>query len=175
MSRSRLVIVSHEITLMSTPLTCLVLSTIAGVLSSPVEVHIIHKLQEHVPVTLRITGSIDTRTATVVIGKQVMMEGSWRASPLTTIATDPFMMSCVIKSLMDDAPLHGREMIVVYCSVLLTTPTKAAVVDDDILGILNTDGTSCDKITFLVFCRILLDTQTGTDITNDDILGPAEV
>ena len=83
------------------------------------------------------------------MGQQVVMERSWRASPLGTIASDTLLMASVIEAFVNDAPLQGGIMVVVHGDVLLATPAKAAMVDDDVLSILYADGSTFDKVLLL--------------------------
>ena len=91
-------------------------------------------------------------------------------------------MAGIVETFMNDAPLDGGVMVVVHGDVFLATPAKAAVVDDDVSGILYTDGTTVNEAALLIvlvgFALLtfqLLDTQTRTDVADDDILGTAQV
>ena len=71
---------------------------------------------------------------------------------------------------MDDTPLKGSIVIVVHGHILFATPAKAAVVDDDVTGILNTNGTTLDEVLLFRLCRVTQGTQSRADVANDDIL-----
>ena len=57
---------------------------------------------------------------------------------------------------MDDTPLNGSEVVVVHGHILLATPTKAAVVDDDILGILQSKACTFDETAVCSLCQVCL-------------------
>ena len=103
------------------------------------------------------------------------MEGSWRTTPLTAIASDTFLMTCIEESLMDNTPLEGGIVVVIHSHILLTTPAKAAMVDDDVTGILDAYGSTFDKAFFFRAFDIFSDTQSRTDIADDDILRSAQI
>ena len=46
---------------------------------------------------------------------------------------------------MDDTPLNGGKVVVIHGHILLATPTETAVVDDDILGILQAKACTFDE------------------------------
>ena len=160
---------------MRATLASLVLATIAGIATAPVEVHVVLVFQKDIAVALGIRGTIDARRATVVVGQQVVMERSRRAAPLASIAAYTLLMACVVESLVDDAPLHRRIVVVVHGDILLAAPAKAAVVDDDVAGILDANGATLDEILLLRLCRVANGTQSRTDIADDDIFGAAQV
>lgn len=56
------------------PLSCLVLTPITGILTSPVEIHIINILHEDVLVDTGISGTVKAGATTVIAHEQVMME-----------------------------------------------------------------------------------------------------
>ena len=74
MGRTGLIVVAYEVTLMRAPLSCLVLTPITGVLTSPVEVHIINILHEDVLIDTGIGGTVKAGATTVIAHEQVMME-----------------------------------------------------------------------------------------------------
>ena len=73
---------------------------------------------------------------------------------------------------MNDTPLDRSKMVVVDGHILLTTPTKATMVDDEILGILDTQACTSYKATVSGFGKVcLIDfTHTETQVTDDDII-----
>ena len=79
-------------------------------------------------------------------------------------------MTCIVESLMDDTPLHRGKVVVIHGHILLTTPAKAAMVDNDVTGILNTNGATFYETLLLCAFYIFPNTQSRTDITDDDIL-----
>ena len=73
------------------------------------------------------------------------MERGWRTAPLGSIATDTFLVTSIVQALVDDAPLESCIVVVVHRHILLATPTKAAVVDNDVAGILDANGSALDE------------------------------
>ena len=84
-------------------------------------------------------------------------------------------MTGIVKSLVDYAPLHGGEVVVVHGDILLAAPSEAAVVDDDVLSILDADGSSLDEVFLLRLCRVAQRSQTGADVADNNILRTAQV
>ena len=77
MCRAGLVVVAREVTLVRATLTGLVLTTVAGVLATPVEVHVIDIFQEDVLVAIRIRSPVDACRTTVVMCQQVVVKRRW--------------------------------------------------------------------------------------------------
>ena len=71
---------------------------------------------------------------------------------------------------MYDAPLDGGEVVVVDGGILLATPSKAAVVDNDVLCVLNANGSTLNEVLLLRLGGVALGAQARADITDDDIL-----
>ena len=76
MSRTWFIVVANEITLVRTTFTGFVLTAIAGIAATPVEVDIVLVFQEHVLVDIRIGSAVDASRATVVADQQVVVERS---------------------------------------------------------------------------------------------------
>ena len=157
--------------------SCFVLATIAGVFLAPVIVYIIEILHEHITVFRRTRGTIQTRTTIVVVSQQVVVIGSRRATPLVGKATRTLLMLSVVKALVDDTPLDGSEVVVIHGHILLATPTKTAVVDNDILGILQAKACSFDEAAVSRFSQVgLIDiTNTETQVTDNQIVRTSKV
>ena len=114
--------------------------------------------------------------------QQVMVEGGWRAPPLGAIAAHALMVTGIVQSLMYDAPLHSSVVVVVHGHILLATPSEAAVVNDNLLCVLNTYGATLYKAALPVGSVRLaflswqfLGAQTRAEVTYNDILRPAQV
>ena len=175
MCRTWLIVVAHEVAPVRATLASLVLAAIARVATSPVEVDVVLIFQKHILVNLGIGGSVDTCRATVVADQQVVVERSRRASPLASIAPDALVVACIKESLVHNTPLDGGIVVVVDSGILLAAPAKAAVVDDDIPGVLNANGSTLDEVLLLRLSEVALGAQSRTDITDDDILRPTQV
>ena len=103
------------------------------------------------------------------------MERSRRASPLASIAPDALVVACIKESFVHNTPLDGGIVVVVDSGILLAAPAKAAVVDDDIPGVLNANGSTLDEVLLLRLSGVALGAQSRTDITDNDILRPTQV
>ena len=55
-------------------------------------------------------------------------------------------MSGVVKAFVQDTPLDSSEVIVIHRHILFGTPSETAMVDDDILSILDTNGATLNKV-----------------------------
>ena len=86
-------------------------------------------------------------------------------------------MASVVEALMDNAPLDCREVVVVHGHILLTTPAKAAVVDDDILSILQTKACAFDEtaIRRLGQVGLIYIANSETQVTDNQIVRTAKV
>jgi hypothetical protein len=72
-------------------------------------------------------------------------------------------VSCILKTLRSDTPLHSEVLGTIDRQALINTPTHGTVVDDDVFGIHTTESVS------FVICHILV-AQSETNITDNDIL-----
>ena len=116
-----------------------------------------------------IGGSVQTGTAIIVMCQQIMMERSGRTSPLTSIAAIAFLMTSIIESFMDYAPLNGSEVVVVDRHVLFATPSETAMINDNGIGVLNTNRPTFDKV------FVTTKSNAPSKVTHNNILRPTQV
>ena len=70
---------------------------------------------------------------------------------------------------MYNRPLHGGEVIVVHRHVLLTAPSEAAVVDDDVLSVFDTDASAVDELVIVGLA------QSSADIADNQVIAAAQI
>ena len=158
---------------MTTSFSCLILTTVAGITSSPIEVYIVLVFKKDILVAFGICSTINTRASTIVTGQQIMMECRRRAIPLGSIATGTLMMTRIVESFMDNTPLNSRKLVIIHRHVLLTAPSETTVVNDDVPPILNANSSTLNEVFLLCLCRITFCSQTRTDVTNNHVFRTA--
>ena len=86
-------------------------------------------------------------------------------------------MAGIVKTFMDDTPLNGGKVVVVDGHILLATPSKTAVIDDDVLGILDAQACTSDETAILRFGKVsfINNAHTETQVTDNDIVRTAQV
>ena len=165
----RFIVIAHEVALMGTAFASLILTTIAAIGLAPVIVDVVLIFHKDIAVLVMIGGSVQTGTAIKVMCQQIMMERSGRTSPLTSIAAIAFLMTSIIESFMDYAPLNGSEVVVVDRHVLFATPSETAMINDDGIGILNTNRPAFDKV------LVTTKSDASSKVSHNDILRPTQV
>ena len=99
-----------------------------------------------------------------------MVVCSRRTAPLTTITACSLGMAGVIETLVHNTILHRDEMAVIGIHILLSGPTKLAVVNDIIAAILCAEGVLGND-----FAIDVIMPNTETDISDDEVLRAATV
>ena len=99
------------------------------------------------------------------MGYQVMMIRGTAASPVTTIAVSPFLVSGIVETLADDAPLDGKVAIAIDGQALIDTPTDGTVVDDNIVT-----ATASQTVALMVghFSVAQAETHVADDVVGTD-------
>ena len=68
-----------------------------------------------------------------MMGYQVMMIRGSAATPVSAIAVGTLLVSGIVETLADDAPLDGKVTIAIDGQTFINAPADGAVVDDDIV------------------------------------------
>ena len=161
---TRLIIVTHKVALMTALASSLVLSAIAGVFLPPIVIHIVEKLHEYIAVASGIAGTIQASAAVKVVCHQVVVICGRRPTPLIGVTAVTFCMPGIIQAFVYDTPLNGGKMIIIHGHVLFPTPSKAAMVNNDVVGIFYSQPCAGNESVRLI------ESHATTDVTDDNIL-----
>ena len=142
-------------------------ATIAGILATPVVVDIVDILHQHMNIVAART--VQTRRTAHVVSQQIVMIGSSLTTPLRTITASALTVTGIVKTFMHDTPLNGGKIVVVNSHIFFARPAKGTMVDDEVFGIFNTDGTSFDKIV------VAIQTDAETQMTYNQVFTTTEI
>ena len=114
-----------------------VLAAIDAVGLAPVVDDVVDKLIVHMAVVGAGTHAVEARRAVVAAGKEAVVQRAVLATPLGGIGACALAVARVVESLGEDAPLHGSIIRIVHGQVLLHGPREGAVVQNDVVAVLN--------------------------------------
>jgi len=77
-------------------------------------------------------------------------------------------VTSIAQTLMNNTPLDGCEVIVIHGDILFPTPSKTAMINDNIRGILDTNSATINK-TALLISLIAFTSFLRTEYLNDII------
>ena len=109
-----------------------------------------------------LTRSETWRTAVVMSHQIVMITGS-RSAPIAAITMRSFAMSCIIKTLRRNTPLHRDIARTIHRQTFIDTPTDRTMVDNDVFKI-----HAAQAIAFVISHKSI--SQTETHITDNHIV-----
>src|SRR5690606_33021997 len=116
------IIVHHIVVALLSPIDAVALPVVDDVVSE------VHELVRAIGGGGR---STEAGIPTVVVGDQVVVEGSLCPSPDPAVAMFPLFVHGQVKGLGDDAPLHGEIPVPIKGSYLIGGPAHGTVVQDD--------------------------------------------
>ena len=117
----------------------------------------------HTFVCLRTLTRSETRRTAVVMSHQIVMITGSRSAPIAAITMRSFAMSCIIKTLRRNTPLHRDIVRTIHRQTFIDTPTDRTMVDNDVYKIHATQAIA------LVISHISI-SQTETHITDNHIV-----
>ena len=132
-----------------------------GTVETPIVDHIIAVIDQFLFRVSMVAAAAEARVPAGMVSEKVMMERRPHPPPDAAISMIAFMMIGMVQALADDAPLHGAVPVVADRQHLVNTPTKGAMIDDNIFLKI---PAGC------IFGKFVHISQADPEIADDDVV-----